>query len=142
MNTESVVKNLRVLWRTDRIIADIRMRHMLIGLGLRAFAALIATGLAGIDDRSARVVHVLTSPWADLTNALVVSELGAEVGGPTLFRIHAAATTAVGIERLGFLRWCLGPWYGHPSQACACESHVQPPPQQKARVRFDATTRS
>lgn len=42
MNSENVVKNLRALWRTDRIIADIRMRHMLIGLGLRAFAALIA----------------------------------------------------------------------------------------------------
>ncbi len=42
MNTENVVKHLRVLWRTDRIIADIRMRHMLVGLGLRAFAALIA----------------------------------------------------------------------------------------------------
>ena len=42
MNTENIVKNLRVLWRTDRIIADIRMRHLLIGLGLRAFAALIA----------------------------------------------------------------------------------------------------
>jgi membrane protein implicated in regulation of membrane protease activity len=42
VNTENVIKQLRVLWRTDRIIADIRMRHMLIGLGLRAFAALIA----------------------------------------------------------------------------------------------------
>jgi Putative Actinobacterial Holin-X, holin superfamily III len=42
VNTENVIKHLRVLWRTDRIIADIRMRHMLIGLGLRAFAALIA----------------------------------------------------------------------------------------------------
>lgn len=42
MNTENAVKNLRVLWRTDRIIADIRMRHLLVGLGLRAFAALIA----------------------------------------------------------------------------------------------------
>ena len=42
MNAENVVKHLRVLWRTDRIIADIRMRHMLVGLGLRAFAALIA----------------------------------------------------------------------------------------------------
>ena len=42
MNSENVVKNLRVLWRTDRIIADIRMRHLLVGLGLRAFAALIA----------------------------------------------------------------------------------------------------
>lgn len=42
MNTENVVKYLRLLWRTDRIIADIRMRHLLVGLGLRAFAALIA----------------------------------------------------------------------------------------------------
>ena len=42
MNTEKVVKHLRVLWRTDRIIADIRMRHLLVGVGLRAFAALIA----------------------------------------------------------------------------------------------------
>ena len=42
MNTENVVKHLRLLWRTDRIIADIRMRHLLVGLGLRAFAALIA----------------------------------------------------------------------------------------------------
>ena len=42
MNTENIIKNLRALWRTDRIIADIRMRHMLVSLGLRAFAALIA----------------------------------------------------------------------------------------------------
>ena len=42
MNTENIVKHLRVLWRTDRIIADLRMRHLLVGLGLRAFAALIA----------------------------------------------------------------------------------------------------
>jgi hypothetical protein len=42
VNTENVIKNLRVLWRTDRIIADIRMRHLLVSFGLRAFAALIA----------------------------------------------------------------------------------------------------
>ncbi|WP_065756128.1 phage holin family protein [Bradyrhizobium paxllaeri] len=42
MNSENIVKQLRALWRTDRIIAEIRMRHMLVGLGLRAFAALIA----------------------------------------------------------------------------------------------------
>jgi hypothetical protein len=43
VNTEDIIRNLRVLWRTDRIIADIRMRHLLVGLGLRAFAALVAT---------------------------------------------------------------------------------------------------
>lgn len=42
MSSENVVKHLRALWRTDRIIADIRLRHLLVGLGLRAFAALIA----------------------------------------------------------------------------------------------------
>ena len=42
MNTENVAKHLRALWRTDRIIADIRMRHLVMGMGLRAFAALIA----------------------------------------------------------------------------------------------------
>lgn len=42
MNTENLARQLRVLWRTDRIIADIRMRHLLVSLGLRAFAALIA----------------------------------------------------------------------------------------------------
>ena len=42
MNSENVVRQLRALWRIDRIIAEIRMRHLLVGLGLRAFAALIA----------------------------------------------------------------------------------------------------
>ncbi|MBA7650387.1 hypothetical protein ES703_58190 [subsurface metagenome] len=42
MNPENIVKNLRLLWRTDRIIAEMRLRRMLVSLGLRAFAALIA----------------------------------------------------------------------------------------------------
>jgi hypothetical protein len=42
VNTENVVKHVRAFWRTDRIIADIKLRHLLMGLGLRAFAALIA----------------------------------------------------------------------------------------------------
>jgi hypothetical protein len=42
VNTENVVKHLRVLWRTDRIIADIRMQHVLVSMVLRALAALIA----------------------------------------------------------------------------------------------------
>jgi hypothetical protein len=42
VNSENVVKQLRALWRTDRIIAELRLRHMLVSLGLRAFAALIA----------------------------------------------------------------------------------------------------
>jgi len=41
MNSENVVRNLRLLWRADKIIADMQLRHMLVGFGLRAFAALI-----------------------------------------------------------------------------------------------------
>ncbi|CCD97342.1 conserved hypothetical protein [Bradyrhizobium sp. ORS 375] len=42
MDTDNVAKHLHVLWRTDRTIAEIRLRHLLAGLGLRALAALIA----------------------------------------------------------------------------------------------------
>jgi len=39
VNSENIVRNLRVLWRTDRMIAEMRLRHMLVGISLRAFAA-------------------------------------------------------------------------------------------------------
>lgn len=42
MNSENIVRNLRLLWRADKIIAEIRLHHMLVGFGLFAFAALIA----------------------------------------------------------------------------------------------------
>jgi len=41
MNSENIVRNLRLLWRADKIIAEMRLRHMLVGFGLLAFAALI-----------------------------------------------------------------------------------------------------
>ncbi|MGN6117267.1 MAG: phage holin family protein [Nitrobacter sp.] len=42
MNSDAIVRSLRALWRSDRIIADIRLHQMLTGLGVRALAALIA----------------------------------------------------------------------------------------------------
>ena len=42
MNSENIVRNLRLLWRADKIIAEMRLRHMLSGMGLLAFAALIS----------------------------------------------------------------------------------------------------
>ena len=76
MNSENVVKHLRALWRTDRIIAEIRMRHMLVGLGLRAFAALIAAfGLSAAEiaqiDRGQIVARTL-----GVTNEREVATLG------------------------------------------------------------------
>ena len=42
MNSENIIRNLRLLWRADKIIAEVRLRHMLVSTGLVAFAALIA----------------------------------------------------------------------------------------------------
>ena len=73
MNTENVVKHLRVLWRTDRIIADIRMRHMLVGLGLRAFAALIAAfGLLMLE---LSAYFALVQIWSAISAAAILGAL-------------------------------------------------------------------
>ena len=70
MNTENVIKHLRVLWRTDRIIADIRMRHMLVGLGLRAFAALIAAfGLLMLE---LSAYFALVQVWSAMSAAAIL----------------------------------------------------------------------
>ncbi len=42
MKIDGIIRNLRVLWRADSIIADIRARHMVARTGLRGLAALIA----------------------------------------------------------------------------------------------------
>ncbi|HZP78874.1 MAG TPA: phage holin family protein [Pseudolabrys sp.] len=42
MRFEPIIRNLRVLWRADAILAEIRIRHLLFRFGLGAFAALIA----------------------------------------------------------------------------------------------------
>jgi len=41
MMVENVLRNLRVLWRADTIIAQAQLQHRLLRLGIQAFAALI-----------------------------------------------------------------------------------------------------
>jgi len=73
MNPENVVKHLRVLWRTDRMMADIRLRHLIGGLGLRAFAALIAAfGLVMLElSAYFALVQVLDAVYASAILGLV-----------------------------------------------------------------------
>ena len=73
MNTENVVKHLRVLWRTDRIIADIRMRHLLVGIGLRAFAALIAA--FGLMMLELSAYFALVQIWSAILAAAILGAL-------------------------------------------------------------------
>ena len=93
MNSENVVKNLRTLWRTDRIIADIRMKHMLVGLGLRAFAALIATfGLLMLE---LAAYFALVQIWSAISAAIILGIVNFAIAA-ILFLI--AARPAAGRE--------------------------------------------
>jgi len=86
VNTENVVKHLRVLWRTDRIIADLRMRHLLVGLGLRAFAALIAAfGLLMLE---LAAYFALVQSWNAISAAAILGVVNFVIAG-ILFAIAA-----------------------------------------------------
>lgn len=86
MNMENIVKHLRVLWRTDRIIADIRMRHLLVGLGLRAFAALIAAfGLLMLE---LSAYFALVQIWSAISAAAILGAVNFAIAA-ILFAIAA-----------------------------------------------------
>lgn len=95
MNTENVVKHLRVLWRTDRIIADIRLRHLLTGLGLRAFAALIAAfGLLMLE---LSAYFALVQIWSTITAAAVLGAINFVIAA-TLFVVAGRSPSGRDIE--------------------------------------------
>ena len=93
MNSENVVKHLRALWRTDRIIADIRLRHLLIGLGLRAFAALIAAfGLAAC--WNCRRISRWSSCWSAISAAAILGVVNFAIAAILFVDRRAAAARA------------------------------------------------
>jgi hypothetical protein len=95
VNTENVVKQLRVLWRTDRIIAEIRMRHMLMGFGLRAFAALIAAfGLLMIE---LAAYFALVQIWSAISAAAILGVVNFAIAG-ILFAIAGRAPAGRDLE--------------------------------------------
>jgi hypothetical protein len=95
VNTENVVKHLRVLWRTDRIIADIRMRHMLTGMGLRAFAALIAAfGLLMLE---LSAYFALVQIWSAIASAAILGAVNFAIAG-ILFVIAGRSPTGRDLE--------------------------------------------
>jgi hypothetical protein len=95
VNTENIIKSLRVLWRTDRIIADIRMRHMLIGLGLRAFAALIAAfGLLMIE---LSAYFALVQIWSAIVAAAILGAINFAIAA-ILFTLAARSPSGRELE--------------------------------------------
>lgn len=114
MNSDNVVKNLRALWRTDRIIAELRMRHMLVGLGLRAFAALIAAfGLLMLELAAYFALvqiwsAILAAAILGLVNFVIAAVLFVIAGRPPAGRelelaneIHGSAVEALQTEARG-----------------------------------------
>ena len=95
MNTENVVKHLRVLWRTDRIIADIRLRHMLTGLGLRAFAALIAA--FGLQMLELSGYFALVQIWSAIAAAAILGGVNFAIAA-VLFVVAGRAPSGRDIE--------------------------------------------
>jgi hypothetical protein len=95
VNTENVVKHLRALWRTDRIIADIRLRHLLVGLGLRAFAALIAAfGLLMLE---LSAYFALVQIWSAIAATAILGAVNFAIAA-ALFAIAGRAPSGRDIE--------------------------------------------
>jgi hypothetical protein len=112
MNSDNIVRNLRLLWRADKIIAEMRLRHMLVGLGLLAFAALIsAFGLLMFELAAYfALVNVMSAIGAAailggvnfvIALTLVVVAARRSLGGQELTlanEIHDTATDALQLE--------------------------------------------
>jgi hypothetical protein len=64
------INNLRVLWRAERAIADIRLRNALAQSGLNAAAALLA--LIGLLMFEVAAFFALLEIWSTVTSALVL----------------------------------------------------------------------
>src|SRR5258708_39176068 len=95
MNSENVVKHLRELWRTDRIIADIRLRHLLMGMGLRAFAALIAAfGLLMLE---LSAYFALIQVWSAISAAAILGAVNFAIAA-ILFIIAAQPPSGRDLE--------------------------------------------
>jgi hypothetical protein len=95
MNSENVVKHLRTLWRTDRIIADIRLRHLLMGMGLRAFAALIAA--FGLLMMELSAYFALIQVWSAISAAAILGAVNFAIAA-ILFMIAARPPSGRDLE--------------------------------------------
>jgi hypothetical protein len=98
LNTENIIKHLRALWRTDRIIADIRLRQMLTSLGLRALAALIAAfGLLMLE---LAAYFALIQVWSAIAAAAILGAVNFAIAA-ILFAIAARPPSGRDLELAG-----------------------------------------
>ncbi len=73
------VNNLRVLWRTERAIADIKLRHALTRSGFHVAAGLLA--LIGLLMFEAAAFYALRDVWSTVTAALILGAANFVIAG-------------------------------------------------------------
>jgi hypothetical protein len=79
MTMDRFLNNLRVLWRAERAIADIRLRNVLAQSGLNAAAALLA--LIGLLMFEVAAFFALLEIWSTIVSALVLGAANFVIAG-------------------------------------------------------------
>jgi hypothetical protein len=71
MNIDSLTRNLRVLWRAEKIMADIQLQHLLMRVVLFAVAALVA--VMGLLMAELALFWVLKDMWSAIMAAAALA---------------------------------------------------------------------
>lgn len=79
---DRLVNNLRVLWRTERAIAEIKMRHVIARSGLHVAAGLLA--LIGLLMLEVAAFYALRAYWNTIAAALILGALNFVLAGVLL----------------------------------------------------------
>jgi hypothetical protein len=82
MSAETAIGHLRALWRTERIIADIRLKHLLGSFGLKAFAALFAA--CGLLLFELAGYFALVQAWSPVASAVLLGAVNLVVAAALL----------------------------------------------------------
>ena len=79
MNVENLIRNLRVLWRADRIVAEIQLRRMLFSFAAGIFAAMFAA--FGVLMLELAAYFALVQIWTAIHAAVVLAAINFLLGG-------------------------------------------------------------
>jgi hypothetical protein len=79
MTTRHLIGHVRVLWRTERIIAELRLKRLLTNLGLQALAALMAGCALLLFELAA--YFALVQRWDAIWSAVALGLLNLVIAG-------------------------------------------------------------
>lgn len=79
MTPSQLVRHARVLWRTERIIAELRLKRLLTNLGLQAVAALIAA--CGVLLFELAAYFALVQKWDAIWSAIALGFVNLALAG-------------------------------------------------------------